>query len=87
MIFFEFICEFFGNWVFEWELCKIVEYIEIFVLGIVVYIYVLIVYDWYCSLVRFYLLKLDGKCVKKMIVMVWFVFVVVIVFYLYMFEV
>ena len=84
---FEFTRELLGNWVFERELCKIVEYIEIAVSGTAVYTHALIAYDRYRSLARPYLPKLDGKRVKKMIAMAWLVPAVVTAPYLYMFEV
>lgn len=45
MMFFEFICEFLDEWIFGIVFCKFIEYIEIVVFCIVVFIYVLIVYD------------------------------------------
>ena len=84
---FEFTRELLDEWIFGTALCKIIEFIEIGVSGTAVCTHALIAFDRYRSLARPYLPKMEGRVVKRMIAISWFVPPMVSLPYLYMFEV
>ena len=84
---FEFTRELLDEWIFGIALCKIIEFIEIGVSGTAVCTHALIAFDRYRSLARPYLPKMEGRVVRRMIAISWFVPPIVSLPYLYMFTV
>ena len=84
---FEFTRELLDEWIFGIALCKIIEFIEIAVSGTAVFTHALIAFDRYRSLARPYLPKMEGRIVRRMVALSWFVPPMVSLPYLYMFTV
>ncbi|XP_074626878.1 neuropeptide FF receptor 2-like [Acropora palmata] len=84
---FEFISYLCGKWIFGRVACKIVEFIEIAVLGTALFTHALIAFDRYRCLARPYLPKMETRVVRKMIILSWIVPAFISSPYLYMFDV
>ena len=84
---FEFISYLSGKWIFGRVACKIIEFIEIAVLGTAVFTHALIAFDRYRCLARPYLPKMGTPVVRKMIILSWIVPAFVSSPYLYMFDI
>lgn len=84
---FEFISYLCGKWIFGRVACKIVEFIEIAVLGTALFTHALIAFDRYRCLARPYLPKMETRVVRKMIILSWIVPAFISSPYLYMFDI
>ena len=84
---FEFISLLLNEWTFGRTACKIIEFIEIAVLGTAVFTHALIAFDRYRSLAHPYLPKMETRLVKKLIILSWAFPAFVSCPYLYMFEI
>ena len=76
-----------NEWIFGRVACKIIEFIEIAVLGTAVFTHALIAFDRYRSLAHPYLRKMETRVVRKMIILSWIIPAFVSSPYLYMFEI
>ena len=84
---FEFISYLCGKWIFGRVACKVIEFIEIAVLGTALFTHALIAFDRYRCLARPYLPKMGTRVVRKMIILAWIVPAFISSPYLYMFDI
>ena len=84
---FELINVLLNEWIFGRTACKIIEFIEIAVLGTAVFTHALIAFDRYRSLAHPYLPKIETRVVRKMLILSWIIPAFVSSPYLYMFEI